>query len=141
MPDPTPTVTFTFEVNGQNMFEYRTDRPIPSAGDWDYNHADIIRFQTHTGTFRIEFNSVPPGGNVLGGPLAGTQAGGQGPWFVDTHVMDNLTPEQREEIRRSHISANDPDGFVGKYKYIIDVIRHTDGRTFHDDQKDGEYSC
>lgn len=137
MPAARPTRIFTFDVNEEGAFEYTP------KDKWEYNHTDIIRFQTNTGTFRIAFQPVDPpnGSDVLGGPLSGAQHGGKGPWFVDTHVTDSFDPDERKAIRLGNISEDDPEGFVGRYRYVIDVIRHSDGETFHDDERNGQYSC
>ena len=130
-----PTKVFSFSVTDQGEFSF-----YPSD-DWAYNHTDVIRFQTSSGPFKIEFlpaSAIPiPDFNPLGGPLTSV-AGGIG-HHADTKVTDTLTANDRETLILANKSPARPDGYVGRYFYAISI--NVNGKDFFNKQKNGTYSC
>jgi hypothetical protein len=133
--NPTPTKVFAFTVDPKGQFTY------DPSGDWAYGHRDTIRFQTRSGPFTIDFlpaSLIPYDGfKPLGGPLTSVQEGAQ--YHADTTVQDDLTEVDRETLIKANVSSQHPKGFVGRYRYAINVT--VGNQTFSDDQKNGTYSC
>ncbi len=135
---PQPTKVFKFQVDADGTFRY--DPP----GDWAYGPDDLIRFESPSGDFTINFvPKVPPpqaNFNPLGGPLSSTREP-YGTFAVETPVKDGLNAQQRDAIKTMHKSPADPHGFIARYFYAISV-KDPNGRIlFKDDTHNGTYSC
>jgi hypothetical protein len=135
--DQQPNV-FKFEVDNDGTFRYYP------PGDWAYKPDDVVRFESPSGNFTINFvPKVPPPHtqfNPFGGSLSSEQVG-PSIFAVQTTVKDDLTEEQRGAIKMMNISPTDPHGFIARYIYAISV-KDANGRIVHkDDTHNGTYSC
>ena len=136
MPAKNPQV-FKFEVDNQGVFRY------DPVGTWDYVHGHRVRFETKTGPFTISFQ--PTGGimasefNPLKGPLK-SKPPVNGIHVAETKAEDPFTDSERKMIIKSHIEADHDKGFITAYQYVIDVT-DANGRSRHDDHKNGSFSC
>ena len=131
------TRTFKFRVDPEGRFHFD-----PSA-DWAYGHNDVVRFQCETGPFSMA--GIPISGNdydanPLGFPLkSDPQDGAYTYHAIETKVKDALKEDDRITIRKANKGPGYPDGFVGKFRYVIFVTR--DGKQFISDEKNGVYVC
>lgn len=128
---------FRFEVDNEGNFTY------DPAGDWAYLKTDVIRFETQSGDFTINFIPKPDEKSsdyaFLHGPLASTLESG-GMYAVETRVDDDLPKKTREELFESHKETSGV-GFIAKYNYAIAVKDKNDRVLFKDDTHNGTYTC
>ena len=133
---PAKNLVFKFRVDSEGEFHFEPDK------DWIYTHNDKIQFQCETGPFSMGSAAISGAydSNPLGFPLkSAPQDGAYTYHAVDTKVTDYLTDSERETLRKANISSEYPEGFVGRFRYIIFVTR--DGKHFIHDQKNGVYAC
>lgn len=131
-----PTKIFTFTA-GPNGFAYTP------PGDWAYNHADRIRFQSTSGPFRLSFRPKQAPSvtfNPLGGPLSSVE-NPPGTHAVETTVQDGLNPAQRQSIIDSNKSPAHPQGFIARYRYAIEMLDGDGDVIASDDTHNGTYDC
>ena len=131
------TRIFKFRVDSDGRFHF--DPP----GEWAYGHQDVVRFQCETGPFSMA--GVPIAGNdyylnPLGFPLqSDPQDGAYTFHAAETKVNDPWPEEKRKTIQKANMGPKHPDGFVGRFRYVIFVTR--DGKQFISDEKNGVYAC
>ena len=128
---------FRFEVDNEGNFTY-----FP-AGDWAYHRTDVIRFETQSGDFSINFIPKPDRKSsdysFLHGPLASTPEPG-GVYAVETRVHDELPDKERQQLFEAHADEGG-EGFIAKYNYAIAVKDENDRVLFKDDTHNGTYTC
>lgn len=128
---------FSFKVAGDPpQFTYD---PVDA---WIYLGEDTLFFETEAGPFTlglIRTDAVEEPGAVQ--PFAPLTSEPKGDKHVaETTITDGRSREQRDSLWQENRTAANPEGFVGRYRYKLEV-KLPDGCIASDDQKNGEYRC
>jgi hypothetical protein len=128
---------FSFEVDTEGNFTYTP------PGDWAYNRTDLIRFETRSGDFTINFIPKPDGESseysFLRGPLS-AKPESDGIYAVETTVNDALPDKERQQLYIQHLETS-KEGYIAKYNYAIALKDKNDRVMFKDDTHNGTYTC